>query len=57
MQFHPEYSRVFLTREIGVILGKGIEPDAAERALESMAQVEVPADLMAHRAARTSSTR
>ena len=53
MQFHPEYSRVFLTREIGVILGKGIEPDAAERALESMAQVEVPADLMAHCAART----
>ena len=53
MQFHPEYSRAFLTREIGVILGKGIEPDVAERALESMAQVDVPADLMADRAART----
>ncbi|TDH38534.1 type 1 glutamine amidotransferase [Pseudohoeflea suaedae] len=53
MQFHPEYSRAFLTREIGVILGKGIDPDLAERALESMARADVPADLMANRAAGT----
>ena len=53
MQFHPEFSREYMSRGIELLLGRAIEPDLADQALQSMASVDVAADLMAERAAAT----
>lgn len=53
MQFHPEYSRAYLTSGIELLLDRAIERDTAAEALRSMARADVPADLMADRAAKT----
>jgi GMP synthase-like glutamine amidotransferase len=53
MQFHPEYSRAYMTRGIELLMNRAIDPEAAAEALRSMARVDVPSDLMADRAAAT----
>jgi hypothetical protein len=53
VQFHPEYTREFLTDEIAIIAGSYMSVEDAQIGLESVMSADVPVDLSAAAAAET----